>query len=406
MQVKKLRKILKYAYENVAFYHQKFNKAKVRPGDIKSIEDLHKIPVLTKSEVQKNFRSLIAKGIEIERCIKETTSGSTGIPLTVVAEKNASHILVANKLRHYVENGGDLFRDKFVLLGQRRKADERTQLGSFLKKSGIFRRTRICIQDPLEDVFGELVSLRPDVVKGYPSFLLLLAREIEKRGNLIHPRCIWSNGELLDARSRKRINLAFETETFDGYGCTEAGYIAWECTEHAGYHIDIDLVVTEFVKDGQYVDDEESGEVIVTPLWNYAMPLIRYRVGDIASPSKEHCPCGRGLPLMNIIEGRFDDCIVLPSGRIISPLVVSGYFENIEGIAEYRIIQERKDNLIIQIVPKEEYEDDMLLPLRNRFAEKLGAHIRLNIEIVDHIPTSDKLRRIVSKCLPREQLVS
>jgi len=255
-------------------------------------------------------------------------------------------------------------------------------------------------------VFSKLVSFRPDVVKGYPSFLLLLAREIEKRGNLFHPRCIWSNGELLDARSRERINLVFETETFDGYGCIEAGYIAWECTEHAGYHINIDSVVTEFVKDGQYVDHEEPGEVIVTPLWNYAMPLIRYRVGDIASPSKELCPCGRGLPLMNMIEGRFDDCIVLPSGRIVSPLVMADYFENIEGIAEYRIIQERKDNLIIQIVPKEEYEDDMFLLLRNRFAEKLGAHIKLNIEIIDHIPTSGKLRRIVSKCLPREQLFS
>jgi len=100
IQVKKLRKILKYAYENIAFYHQKFNKAKVRPGDIKSIEDLHKIPVLTKSEVQKNFKSLIAKGIEIQRCKISTTSGSTGIPLTVVAEEKASHILVANNLRH------------------------------------------------------------------------------------------------------------------------------------------------------------------------------------------------------------------------------------------------------------------------------------------------------------------
>jgi phenylacetate-CoA ligase len=404
-QIKKLRQVLKHAYENIAFYHKRFKSIKVKPNDIKSIEDLHKIPVLTKSEVQKNFKSLIARGISMSQCKKEQTSGSTGVPLTVITEKRAAYLLKANELRHYIENGGSLIKDKFVLLGSRNLPDKRTLLGSFLKRLGIFRTTRMCILDPIEDVFDNLVNFKPDVIKAYPSYLLLLAREIEKRGPLIHPKFIWSNGELLDAKSRKRINSAFEIDMFDGYGCTEAGYVAWECTEHIGYHINIDMVVTEFVRDGEQVTAGERGEIVLTPLWNNAMPLIRYRIDDVGIASDERCPCGRGLPLMKIIEGRSEDFIVLPSGRVISPLITLDFFENIEGIAEYKIIQERKDFFIIQIVLKEECKNNMLSQLRKRFKEGLGEDVKIEIEIVNTTTPSGKVRRVVSKCLPREKFI-
>lgn len=405
MQLKRLRSILKYAYENVAFYHQRFNVAKVKPSDIKSVEDLRKIPALTKSEVQRNFNSLVSNGIEIERCRKEKTSGTTGIPLTIIAEKRASHIMAANKLRHYVENEGKLFRDRYAFLLPVRGSYKTTLLGSFLKHLGILRRVLMCTQDPIEDLIDRLVNFEPDVIDACPSFLLLLARELGKRGKVIQPRLVFSCGELLDAKSRKLINSAFEIEMLDVYGCAEVGVIAWECSEHAGYHTNMDLVVAEFAKDGEHVTVGESGEIILTPLWNYAMPLIRYKVGDIGTPSDESCPCGRGLPLMKVLEGRFEDFIILPSDRIISPLVTSRYVEDIEGIAEYRIIQETKDSFIIQLVLKEGYSDDIFLQLRYRFTKEFGEDVTINIEVVDAIPRNGKLRRVVSKCLPRERFL-
>lgn len=406
MQAKRLGEILKHAYENVAFYHQMFNSVKVKPKDIRSVEDLQKIPVITKSDVQKNFKSLIAKGVEIGRLCKRETSGSTGIPLTVIAEKSALYVRKANELRHYVENGGKLLRDKFAVIGVRRPPHKSTRLGSFFERLGIFRILRMSSQDPVEDVFNRLVDFGPDVIKASPSFLLLLAREMEKRGKMIRPRLILSIGELLDTRSRKLISSAFGVEMFDGYGCIESGYIAWECFEHAGYHINTDLIVTEFVKDGEHVTAGETGEIILTPLWNYAMPLIRYKVGDVGTPSNESCPCGRGLPLMKIIEGRLDDFIILPSGRIISPLIIPLFVENIEGIAEYRIIQERKDYFIIQIELKDGYKADTFPQLRDSFTKELGENVEVDIEFVDAVVTGGKLRRVVSKCLPREHFVS
>lgn len=407
MQIKKLRAILKYAYESTAFYHQRFDAAKIKPGDIKSAEDMRKIPILTKLEVQKNFNSLIARGIDIERCTKVETSGSTGIPLTIISEKRASYILGANRLRHYIENGGKLFRDKYVFLTTRTLPSKRTRLGSFLNHLGIFRRVTMCTRDPIEDLVNELINFRPDVILGYPSFLLLLVRELEKRGGVIHPRLVFGEGELLDDRSRKLIDSAFRVKMLDTYGCMEAGDIAWECPEHAGYHINMDLVVTEFVKDGEHVAAGERGDIILTPLWNYAMPLIRYKVNDIGTPSNKCCPCGRGLPLMKVLEGRFEDFIILPSGRIIYPFnIFPFFFENIEGIAEYRIIQERKDNFILQLVLKEGYNENAIAQLRNRFIEEFREDVTINIEVLDAIPRNGKLRRVVSKCMPREQFFS
>jgi len=110
--------------------------------------------------------------------------------LTVIIDKKSAYVLKANKLRHYIENGGSLVRDKFILLGSRQYPFKRSVIGPFLEHLRIFRTTRMCIQDPIEDVFDGLVSFQPDVIKAYPSYLLLLSREIKKRGRLVHPKFI------------------------------------------------------------------------------------------------------------------------------------------------------------------------------------------------------------------------
>ncbi len=407
MQNEKLRKIVKHAYENVAFYHQAFSQANVKPFDIKSVDDLPKIPPTTKLDIQKNSKSFLANGASLEHCTSAKTSGSTGIPLTVFAQKSASCILKANELRHYVENGGSLLRDRFALIGFRRLPDNRTSMARFLNRLGVYRNRRLCLQDPVEEVLEQLASFEPDVVKAPMSILTLLAKEMKRQERKIRPKFVWSNGELVDPSGRRLVNSAFEVEMLDGYACVETGYVAWECPEHAGYHVNKDLVVVEFVKDGEHVAPGETGEIILTSLWNYAMPLLRYRVGDVGIPSDESCPCGRGLPLMKVIEGRLDDFIVLPSGKIISPIVILSVFDGVEGVTEFRVIQEKKEELNVQIVSENVPETELFQTLRERFADRLRETMTLNIEAVDALETTreqEKPRCIISKCLPREHL--
>lgn len=406
MQLKALRKILKYAYENVAFYHRRFNAAKIKPKDIQSIEDMLRLPILTKRDVQRNFDSLVSRNVRMEMCKKETTSGTTGTPLNIIAEKTASSITSANKLRHQVENGSRLLRDKYVLLlpvkGLARAYAKRTYLGGFLTRLGLLRRRLMDAQEPVEDIMEKLVHFGPDVIDSMPSFFLLLMKEMEKGGQDIRPRRIFSSGELLDARSRAFINSAFKVDVIDVYGCTEAGNIAWECSEHIGYHTNIDLIVPEFVKDDAHVAVGEAGKIVLTPLWNFAMPLIRYDIGDVGRQSSERCPCGRGLPLMEVIEGRYEDFIVLPSGRMISPYVTSRYFENVEGIDEYKIIQQARNKIHIQLVLREKHNEDIFLRLEDTFKKELGEDLTISIGAVDSLPKNGKFRHVVSNCCPRE----
>ena len=405
LQLKRLRNLLSYADANVPFYHQRFKKAKFSLDAVKSVEDLCKIPVLTKADIQNNFDSLISRRVNATKCRKSVTSGSTGNPLTILADKSASYFMIANGLRHYLENGGQFFKDRYALLTVVREPVKRTLFGSLLTHFGLFNKVKFNTQSPISEVLNDLADFNPDVIDCYPSYLILLARELEKSDKSISPRLMFAFGELLDDNSRKIINSAFGTEIFDTYGCTEAGDIAWECSERIGYHINTDLVTTEFVKDNEPVAAEESGEILLTPLWNYAMPLIRYKIGDVGTPCDEICSCGRGLPLMKVLEGRFEDFIVLPNGEIISPLNNLTYFDKFDCVTDYRIIQERREKLVLQVVLKEGYDENSFQQFKDNFIKNFGEDMTIEIEVLESIPWNEKFRRVVSKILPREQLI-
>ena len=145
-----------------------------------------------------------------------------------------------------------------------------------------------------------LNEFKPSVIDGYASSIWLIAREILNKKIKLSKKLklIYVTSEILDKNMREDIKKAFGVEPLDQFGCVEVGRTAWECLEHKGYHIDMDSVITEFIKDNKPVDFGNKGEIVYTSLYNTAMPIIRYKVGDIGTPSKEKCSCGRGLPLI------------------------------------------------------------------------------------------------------------
>ena len=181
--------------------------------------------------------------------------------------------------------------------------------------------------------------------------LRLLAEAVKKNYiQDINPKVVFGTSELLDPETRKYINSVFDVEMIDHFGCVELNRTAWECSEHAGYHIDVDAVIMEFIENGENVSSGERGEIVYTGLYNYAMPLIRYRIGDIGIPSDESCPCGRGLPLMKLIEGRSDSFMQVPDGRIFSPIIWTLIIRKIPGVGQLKAIQEKIDLIRILVV--------------------------------------------------------
>jgi len=397
IQNKKLRAIIKHAYDNTEFYHKKFRNANVYPGDIKCFEDLEKIPITTKAELQENaLNSLIPAYVDLSKCRIIPTSGSTGTPLKVVYDEYADDFSKAVNLRSHVENGLKIYH-RWVNIGDMRTAQPK----KWFQKIGLFSLNQINIFDPLDEQINLLQKYNPHVIDGYPSQLRLLSRKIQMdKIDNINPEVIFSTAELLDDDSRNIIKKGFNCDVIDLFGCIEVNRTAWECKEHQGYHMDIDSVAIELVDSDNYqVSPGEKGEIIYTSLYNYSMPLIRYKVGDIGVSDGGLCSCGRSLPLMKKIEGRSDDYIILPSRKKISPIVLALVMKHTEGVLEYQFIQEKLNKIFLSLVVSNDFDEKCIEILRKNIQNSLYNEVDIVIKIQSTIkkgPTG-KIRSVISK---------
>ena len=398
LQWKRFRALVKYAYENVPFYHRKFRSAGVKPDDVKGFDDLWKIPAITKFEIQAcDLKDMVAGNVDVGSLVKRSTSGSTGVPLNTLVDGRVEDFEAAVRMRALFENGLRV-RDKMAVVADPRSFPKKR---SVFQRFGVMKRKHISIFDYAEKQMMLLREFKPDVVKGYSSSLFILAEEFNDAAKEIEPRLIFTSAELLDASSRKLVSSAFGAELFDFYACSEFSLLAWECREHCGYHVNADSVLMEFVDDnGGAVAFGERGNVVCTSLFNNVMPIIRYKLDDVAIPIDDKCSCGRTLPLLRLIEGRADDFLVATDGRLISPTVFFPYpFDNMDGIKQFRMVQERKDKLRIELVPNEMLSNDSLFFERaeHRIKQFFGENMNVEFQIVREIKRdpSGKLRKVI-----------
>lgn len=398
LQFKKAKALLKLAYEQVHFYHKKFNEAHVRPEDIRNLEDYTKIPTLTKTEIQSNLtNAFLVDGSSKNKLIWRSTSGSTGVPLKVALNQKTLELEGAIWHRALSENGLSVF-DKRAIISDPRSFPKREHV---MENLGLIKRRHLSIFDDAETQLRQLEIFRPDVIKAYPSSLTILADYNRHRTSLLKPRLVFTTSEILDKHSREHIISSFQTQVFDNYSCTEFALLAWECREHRGYHINADSVLMEFLEDGHPVDYGEHGQIVCTGLINQTMPLIRYEIGDVGIPLKDTCPCGRTLPLMQVVEGRADDFLVATDGRVISPTVFFPYpFHDFEEIQQFRVIQQQKDQVLIQVIPRAGLQNrqQILQDAETNIKRLFGDSMKVEFQILEKIErdSSGKLRKIMS----------
>lgn len=390
IQLKKLRHMINYAYNNVPFYRDLFNRENIRPDNIKSLDDLQKIPIITKKDISTNYDNIIANNVNKEKCRVVSTTGSTGMPLKIWSDKNAQLYSSAVVYFAFFEAGLRL-KDKIVEL-----------TGTLEDCRGtLIEKNMISTFDPPHKTINLLKKYHPDVLYSFPSIFKTLSNSLTEELK-VSPRLIFTHGETLTDSCRETISSAFGANVYNTYGSTEFNRLAFECSEHSGLHMITDCAIIEIIKDGKNVGPGEEGEIVVTGLYNYAMPIIRYRLGDIGILADYECPCGRGWPLIKSIEGRSDDFLTLPSGRIISPRTINT-IENIPGILEYRTIQEKRDTFVVQVVPGKGYTQNTDKQIDEQIKLGcLGEEINVKVELVRELPKErrGKLRAIISKVKP------
>lgn len=403
-QEKRLRSVVKSAYNSVPFYHEEFKKAKVLPGDIKTLEDLAKLPIVRKDEMRlESLHKLVSMEFDMNRLKIERTSGSTGQPFATYVCGVEDDWRKAIYMRANISCGQRPL-DRWVVITSPHHFKDTTDIQ---RKLGIYAQACVSVFNSVNEQIRFIDEAKPDVLDGYSGSLLLLAKEVDRRRlKTIQPRIIFGTADLMDVTSCQFMEEVFDAPFYDQFGCAEVDRTAWQCPEKVGYHMDIDSVIIQFVDDeGNEVSAGKRGEIVYTSLFNYAMPFIRYAVGDVGVPSDEKCPCGRTFPLMEVVEGRKDSLLLLSDGRLLSPMsfriAISKFYED---IMQYRVVQKRLDLFEIYIKKADSSVDERVME------DELVTHIKemLNIDtskttfevkFVEDIPASKtgKLMAVVSE---------
>jgi phenylacetate-CoA ligase len=405
-QNKCLRRVVRHAYDSVPFYRRKYDEVGVKPEEIKTVEDLSKLPIISKSEIRQNMNDVISSDYSMESLRVLSTSGSTGQPLKVYISKEEDGFRKAKHLRANL-SCGHKFSNRWLTV---------TSPSHFSEVSGIQKRLRfyspkfVSVFWDVDKQLSVIREFKPEVLDGYSSSLSLLAREVRKKGvSGINPRIIFGGAELIDDVSRNVIEEVFEAPFYDQYATIEFERMAWQCSERSGYHIDADSLIMQAVDaNGTEVATGESGEMVCTSFFNFAMPLIRYKVGDFGVFSGEDCPCGRTLPMLKRIEGRSDSLLVLPSDRVLSPRTITvamGSFRFNKYVEQFKIVQYKKDNVEIVLKLESSFKDrnvverDILVHFKNMLGLNEEDSLVFSVVFVDDMPlnTQGKLKIVESK---------
>jgi phenylacetate-CoA ligase len=356
--------------------------------------------------LKKNLSEVVSKKFDLSNLKVLRTSGSTGRPLHVYITEAENEFRKAKHLRAQIACGQKPW-DKWVTITSPLHFAETTRLQRLLR---FYSVTPVSVFEGVATQIAKIEKLKPDVLDGYSNSLLLLAKEVHRRGlSTIRPRFLVSGAELMDGHSRKFIEERFEAPLYDQYASVEFERMAWQCSERNEYHIDADSVVMQFVDDNcEEVAPGEEGEIVCTSLFNYAMPFLRYALDDVGVPSEESdCPCGVTFPLMKVIEGRKNSLLALPEGRVLAPLafiLAIWIFKYYSCIDLFRIKQKRTDLLIFKLkvkdcsVDKRTIERELISHLR-RVLEISEDEVTFEVEFVDDIPLdmNGKFKIVVSE---------
>ena len=393
LQVRKLRALIRHAYEHVPYYRAVFNSAAIAPDDIRELKDLARIPVSAKGALREARDGALVNGAPPPGCLRRPTSGSTGHPLTVYltpAEDRARQLLHFRSLLW----AGIRPRDRIAVIGP-----ERERVLGLNQRLGLFVSRNISPVLPVEEQIRVLRDTRPTVLWAYPSQLRALLHALDGRlSRAAKVRALITSAEMCDETLLAQVRGDQPgIEVLNFYGAVEAGRIASECRTHLGLHVHADHVILECLCGDRPAAPGEPGEAVITLLDGYTMPFIRYRLGDLITTVDRPCSCGLAFPLIAPPLGRTFDLIHLPSGEWRSPWPICFAVRRLaERIDRFRLIQDRLDHLRLEVVWRGRPGPDEAATLRADLEKHLegATAVELDIQSVPEIENDARKFRL------------
>lgn len=374
----RLVSLVRHAYENVPYYNRLFKKMKLLPGDIKNAEDLKKLPFLTKEDVRVNINDIIAKNIKKAFAEKTSTSGSSGKPLTLY--RDIYSIAFENALlwrqRRWI---GVNMTDRIAVLRSEQIVPFEAKKPPFwrysVSENRLFLSSYHLKRDNAEYYIEALNRFKPVAIFAIPGVIYALAKLVEEGGlsPFIFPvKAVFTSSDMIKPGYKETIERIFGGAIYDLYGSAERAAAIGMC-ECKTYHVFPENGIVEFVP---VSNGSGAMEIVGTNLHNYAMPLLRYRTGDLADISSTPCRCRRCLKTIRGIQGRIVDFMTSKGGIILmegSCLLLKG----VENIVESQIIQEDLDRIKVTFIPGNNFsEKDKAKIVENaKFYLGSGAHV-------------------------------
>ncbi|MEM8670145.1 MAG: phenylacetate--CoA ligase family protein [Planctomycetota bacterium] len=403
-QLKNLRALLQYCQQHSAYYRETWKQENLQPDSIRSLEDFAlRWPVTTRDTMRQQQTRIRSSETRL-RQVAKSTGGSSGKPLQLTIDLDANDRRVSAAYRGYSWAGAYPGTSQTHLWGVDLKAkSRRSKYKDWLYSRFLHRRDMLNSFDLSPEAMEAYVSrmnrYRPRVLVAYTNPLYAWAKFIDERKLTVHrPKSIVVGAEKLHSFQRQTIERVFESTVFETYGSREFTLIGAECDQHKGLHVTSELLLVEIVDDaGHPVEAGEEGNIVVTDLFNHAMPFIRYAIGDRGIASAEPCPCGRGLPLIKEVVGRQLDILIAPNGRQIPGEFFPHLMKDFPAIEQYQVTQPQPNRLLIKLVVNATWNDTKLKRLNEKI--ELGlcrSNLGFSIQHVDSIPlTKAGKRRVV-----------
>ncbi len=395
-QLAQLGLVLRHCWDNVPYYRDRLDAAGYRREAAPDWDLLRRLPRLSREQIQEAGPRLHATAVPKDHGAISTnsTSGSTGKPVAVRVTALNGLFWRALTLRHHLWHGRDFTRRLCVIRGLKR--GEAEYPGRSMRSWGppaslVFETgpaVLLNLMTPADRQLDWLIGHDPAYLLSQPPTVAELARlSLERQVKLPSLREVQTLGGLVTADTRELVRAAWDVPIVDIYSTQEVGYVALQSPDHDHYLVQAESVIVEVVnQSGDWAAPGEWGRVVLTPLHNFAMPLLRYDVGDWAEVGAP-CPEGRGLPVLSRILGRDRNMMTLPDGRRVFPAVGAGWFDGLP-IRQFQVVQRSLDHVEALIVSRGAVDAEAQERMRRALAEKLRAPFRISVTLVEEIPAA------------------
>ncbi|GEM_PF-1222201 len=395
LQMNQFRRLIRHCHENIPFYRRRMAERGLVPEDFRSLADIERMPVLHKSELKENPDDFLPRGTRKNGLVRFQSSGSTGEPTIFHASREYEILRGFVHLRSLLLAGVGIMDRQLRLMAEFRVKNRK----DLLQRLGVYKVLNLSIGEDFSRIVPSILRYRPRVILLTPSFLDTLCDGLRgKEAETIARglKCIVTRSEVLYPDTRNRAESLFGVPVHDFYGLSEFGFVASQTEGSRGYCIAEDVNLVEIAGASLPDGSVEENDIVVTALYNFTMPLIRYNTGDKA----QRAASGEGpvrFRRMERILGRSDDFIVLPDGTKINPLLVTGFFADIPGLVRFRVFQESADRLKIRIQMRgNRFPEDQERRLRHQLGMLTRGLMETDIGVVPRLDfdPSTKYRRI------------